>query len=97
MQSDTDDRVNSDVRASVRLRADRFALYTRVLGCETDLARADLLGVTARTIRRARAGIVGEEFVAKTVAAMQRHEAELAALGLTTAIDELFEVVEVAA
>lgn len=85
-------RDNPGTRAGVKLRVDRFDLMTRVLGCESDRARAQMLDVDPRTVSRARAGIVGEEFIAQTLTTMQQHAGELAALGLTGSFEDLFEV-----
>jgi hypothetical protein len=82
--------------AEIRLRVDRFELMTRVLGCESDLARAYLIGVDPRTISRARQGVIGEVFMAKLVTALRRNRPRLAELGLEPTLDDLFEVVELA-
>lgn len=68
-----------------------------MLGCESEAARARLLGVDRKTIQRARAGQVGERFVAQTISALRRYEAELAEYGMRASFDELFEVVSVEA
>lgn len=94
VKADTLDRTQQNTRAVLRLREDKFDLMTRVLGCESDTARAALIGVTWRTVSRARRGRVGEMFVAQTVASLRREGDRLGALGLKVSIDELFEVVE---
>jgi len=76
------------------LRVEKFELMTRVVGATSIVERSDLIGVHAKTIRRAMDGIVGEVFMAKTVLALRRHESELRACGLTPSLDELFEVVD---
>lgn len=80
------------VGATIRLRADKFDLMTRILGCENEPARAELIGVTARTISRARAGLIGEAFMAKTIHALRQRLPELQRYGLDPTLDELFEV-----
>lgn len=92
MRSDTQDLAETDVR--VRLRQETFTAMTAALGCTTDLARAELIGVTPRTLRRARAGVIGEGFMTKTVAALRRQSDTLAAHGLIPSLDALFEVVD---
>jgi hypothetical protein len=82
--------------AKLQLRAEQFDLMTRVVGYASDAARARLLGVNERTMRRARQGIIGEVFVAHTVAALRRHEDALAERNLYPTLDSLFEVVELA-
>ena len=88
------DLVQRDTSGTVRLRHEPFALMTRVLGCENDTQRAALIGVRPRTIRRAKDGILGEVFMARTIIALRRHSAALAECGLTPTLDALFEVVD---
>lgn len=97
MTSNTHDRREANTRASIRLKVPKFDLITRVLGCESEAARASLLGVTYITILRARnGGNVGEMFIAQTLAIFQRHAEELHRYNLKPSFDELFEVVEAA-
>lgn len=84
-------------QAVIRARMDRFDLMTRVLGCESDVDRAELIGVTDRTIRRARTNYVSGAFVAATLAGLRAHERDLAARNLRPTFDDLFEVLVVAA
>lgn len=82
------------MRASIRLKPPKFDLITRVLGCESEAARAELLGVTYVTILRARSGAnVGDVFIAQTLASLQRHTDTLRRYNLEPSFDELFEVV----
>lgn len=83
-------------RAGIRLKSDRFDLMTRIVGCESDEARARLLGVSVKTIWRARRGTLGVDFIAQTLFALGCHYGELAARNLLPCFDELFEVVELA-
>lgn len=82
--------------AALRLRQARFDLITRILGCESDTARAELIGMSARTIDRARRGMFGVDFIANTYAAFKRHEDTLAQLNITVSLDDLFEVADAA-
>ncbi len=80
-------------RATIRLRVERFDLMTAALQAYTDVARAELIGVTDRTVRRAKQGIIGGEFVAATLAGLGERRADLAVIGLAPTFDELFEIV----
>lgn len=81
-------------RAGVFLRDDNFDLITRVLGCESDAARARLLDVDPKTIWRARRGVIGEELIAKTLDTMRRNADRLAELGLSVSFETVFAVGE---
>jgi len=81
-------------RAAILLREEQFALVTRLLGCQSDAARARLLGCDPKTIRRVREGVIGEEFIAKTVALLQRHADELARYGIEARFETVFHVGE---
>lgn len=83
-------------KAAILPRMGQFDLMTRILGCESDAARAELIDVAARTMSRARAGEpVGGQFVANTIATLRAHERALAARNLRPTFDALFEVVVV--
>jgi len=84
----------ADAQAEIRLREDRFALMWAVVGCTKDEEIAQEAGYSARTVRRARTGQLGNAFVAQTIHALRRHADKLARYGLTPTLDELFEVVE---
>ena len=88
-------RQDSDTQALIRARMDRLDLMTRVLGCESDTARAELTGMSTRHWRRARDGYVGSVFIANTLVALRGRERELIARNLRPSFDELFEVVVV--
>lgn len=100
MSPDTD-VATPDTRAEIRLRSedgeDRFTVMTRVLGIESDTARANFVGVNPRTISRAREGVIGEEFIARTLSALRRREKTLAKFGLQPTFDDLFIVIDVPA
>lgn len=81
-------------RAGVLLRDERFSLITRLLGCESDAARARLLDVDPKTIYRARNGVIGEELIAKTLDMLQRHTEQLAQYGITASFEEVFTLGE---
>jgi len=89
------DRSDTNTQAMLRLRVERFDLMTRVLGCESDTARAALINMTYQSVRRAkRDNIIGGVFVAQTIAALRRHREELQQYGLAPTFDDLFEIVE---
>lgn len=70
-----------------------FDIAMNVIGCETELSKAELLEVTDRTIRRAKLGTIGEDFIAKTLAAVAPHARKLAREGLKPTFECFFEVV----
>ncbi|MGJ3230158.1 hypothetical protein ACQEUV_33215 [Micromonospora aurantiaca (nom. illeg.)] len=82
---------------AIRLRVDLFDAMTTLLGYRSDVARAEFIDVTPRTINRARAGIIGEQFMAKTVAALAPHADRLAEYNLRPTLNDLFEVVSASA
>ena len=88
-----------DTAATIQLRLDRFELMTRVVGATTVAGRAELIGIDRKTMSRILNGsqLIGEVFIAKTVAALRRHADTLGECGLTPSLDELFEVVADAA
>ena len=81
-------------QAAIQLRADRFALMFAILGYKTDTEIASIAGYSRRTIYRARAGQLGEGFIANTIHVLRQHADELARYGLDPTMDELFVVVE---
>ena len=82
-------------RGYIRLKADRFDLMTRVVGCESEEARAFLLGVDPKTVARARRRPADVNFIAQTLYALGCRRDELAVHNLVPRFDELFDVVEV--
>ncbi|WP_223874050.1 hypothetical protein [Salinispora vitiensis] len=99
MNTDMQVRTRPDVggvtRPHVRLRLDRFDLYTRIVGATSDQARARLLGIASRTITRLRRDQhAGEAVIAATLAALQHHSEALGQLGLSVSFEDLFEVAE---
>lgn len=64
------------------------------LGVTKDPEIAALAGYSDRTIRRARAGRLGEVFIANTIHTLRQHADKLAKYGLEPSLDELFEVVD---
>lgn len=88
MSRDIDAPVDCDSGAAIRLREDRFELLTSAVGAKSDTARAELIGVDRRTIRRVRDGVVGETFMAQAVAALRKRS------GADVTLDDLFQVVE---
>lgn len=95
MQVGTCRDVGGIARPHVRLRLDRFDLYTRIVGATSDQARARLLGIASRTITRLRRDQhAGEAVIAATLAALQQHSEVLGQLGLLVRFEDLFEVAE---
>ncbi|MFC6017756.1 hypothetical protein ACFP2T_16265 [Plantactinospora solaniradicis] len=92
MRQDVDVQTRSDVKPRVLLNQDQYDAMTRVLGLTTDPARAEFFGYTDRTIRRARNGSIGEDFIARTVAGFREHESTLKAAGFASGFDEVFLV-----
>lgn len=86
-----------DMRAGIVLRDDRFDVITRILGCKTELARAALLDVDPKTVYRARRGVIGEEFIAKTLSVMKRNEDLLKEIGIEPKFEAVFELNQKAA
>lgn len=81
-------------QAVIRPRMDRIDQMTKAIGCKSDPHRAILLGLSERTISRARTGRgIGADFIASTLAALREHERLLVANGMRPVFDELFEVV----
>jgi hypothetical protein len=76
----------------VFLRVERFGLIMRILGHTTDPAIARFIGMTDRTVVRARAGIIGERFIAAVLIALAPHADDLRALNLGVSFEDLFEV-----
>lgn len=96
------ERPNTQVptQAVLRLRMEQFDLMTRLLGCESDTARAELIGVTYRTIWRARKPLDRDQpqshdkLIAQAVANLRLHADELAKYGLHPTLDSLSEVID---
>lgn len=86
--------VSPAVRAGIFLNTEHFGQLGRVLNLTTDVALSRAIGVTERTINRARGGQVGEQFIAATLAFFKEHEEELARYRLTAKFEDLFEVGE---
>lgn len=91
------DAQTTGTRAGVLLRDERFDLVTTALGCKSESARARLLSVDPKTVYRARRGVIGEEFIAKTLAVMKQHERRLAEIGIEPTFEAVFELGEKAA
>lgn len=85
---------NSGTRAGVLLRDEQFDLATRALGCTSDTARARLLDVDPKTIYRARRGVIGEEFIAKTLAVLTQHSERLSEIGIDPSFESVFTLGE---
>lgn len=82
-----------DTQAVIYPRMERILQFTRALGCETDVDRAALCGLSPRHWSRLSSRPAGAVVIAKVITALRRYEQELAVHGLRPAFDELFEVV----
>lgn len=98
MSTDTETTATQDI-PGIQLDVERYLQLFRLIGCSTLTEIAEETGVTLRQVRRARnEGILGEVFMARTIAALQRHADELARYGHTPpTLDDLFRVVSEAA
>lgn len=79
----------------VRVRKARYLAAFAAIGCGSNLAKARVSGLDAKSIWAALRGEqVGERFIAQTVAALQRdeHRDKLAEVGIEATLDSLFEV-----
>jgi hypothetical protein len=80
--------------AGIKLDVDRHKALFAAIGCDTVEKIAAETGVADRTIYRAREGVIGEVFMAQTIAALHRHADKLQAQGLEPpTLDELFTVI----
>lgn len=84
-------------RAGILLREETFDLVTRALGCKSEQARAQLLHVDPKTVYRARRGVIGEEFIAKTLTVMKANRGRLAEYGIEPTFESVFDLTERAA
>lgn len=91
------DATEQGAQAAIRLREEQFDAMTSLLGYGNDTTRAKLIGVWPKTVRRAREGIIGERFMAQTVAALGQHADRLAEYNLRPTLNDLFEVVSASA
>jgi hypothetical protein len=83
-----------DLLVDIEFRFDQFLVMTAILGATNDAERAALIQMDPKTLRRARDGIIGHEFMGKTVAGLRRHAQKLASYGISVSLDALFEVHE---
>lgn len=87
------DTVQPDT-AGIQLDVERHRELFAAIGCTSVEAIAAVTGVSDRTVRRARQGIIGEVFMAQTIAALQRNARKLRKAGMKPpTLDELFSVV----
>lgn len=79
--------------AGIALDVDRHRELFTAIGCESVESIAAETGVSDRTIRRARQGVIGEVFMARTIAALRRNSDKLHEAGMNPpTLDELFTV-----
>lgn len=85
-------------RPRIVLKPGRFDhVFKEVLGYRSDGEIAEAAGYTDRTVRRARAGQLGDVFIAGTLKLLELRAGELAKHGIGAGFDELFELEEWAA
>lgn len=82
----------AEVRAGVYLKVDRFALVARMLGYTSDAALGRAIGMTDRTVSRARDGVIGEQFIAAVLHTFGEREEELNQFGISVKFEDLFEI-----
>lgn len=81
--------------ARVQVRVERYLAAFAAIGCHSDLARSRESGLDPKSIYRALRGEqVGEHFMARTVATLQKdeHRYRLEKIGIEPTLDSLFEV-----
>lgn len=91
--NDTSRHAGRDSVPHLKLKEDAFDAATEALGYTSEIARSQFIGVTDRTLRRARLGTIGHEFVTKTLVALKPHTRQLAKVGVKPTFESLFEVV----
>ena len=93
MSTDTESTALQDT-AGIRLDVERYLLLFRLIGCDNLTKIAAETGLTVRQVRRVRyGGVIGEVFMARSVAALQRNADKLAEYGHEPpTLDDLFAV-----
>lgn len=85
--------VLAPTRATIQLNRDAFDRMTSACGARSDERRAALIGVTSRTISRAKGGKFGEGFIAQTLYTLGVVYGDfLSSRGLDPSFKHLFEV-----
>ena len=79
--------------ASIVLRQGNFDKAARALGCSTPAEIGGLLRLNERTIKRAKAGVIGEKMIGNTLRTFTRRKRKLATVGLKPTFETFFEVV----
>lgn len=86
--------LQAGTRTWILLKWDQFVGATEVLGCGTDVARADLFDFDNKTIRNLRSGgSVGDKTVAKILTVLRANRELLGKQGIEVGFDEFFDVV----
>lgn len=93
MSTDTSTTERQDI-AGIALNVERYRLLFRLIGCDKLTQIAAEIGLTVRQVRRAcNEGVIGEVFMARSIAALQRNAAKLAEYGhAEPTLDDLFTV-----
>jgi hypothetical protein len=84
--------VPTDLRPGVFLKTTQFALVARILGHTSDAALGRAIGMSDKTIGRAREGVIGEQFIAAVLTAFGEHEELLKQYGISVKFEDLFEI-----
>lgn len=86
--------------SAIKLRKDdialgqfNFDLMWRVVGKVEDEAIAAEIGMHPKTIARARKGVIGEDFIANTLAALGKREHLLTMCNLEPSFEKVFRIV----
>jgi hypothetical protein len=91
---ETDSPVDTGTRPRLQMKWNAFVLLTAALGCETDVARAELFDFDVKTLRNLRAGgPASDKTVAKVLAVAQANAELIAPHGLTPDFASFFEVI----
>lgn len=89
--------LQSGTQPRISLRWDAFLAASKVLGCDTDVDRADLFDLDNKTIRNLRdGGPVGDKTVAKILTVLRANEPALTSHGIAVDFDAYFGLTEVA-
>lgn len=94
--------VEQNAGSTIELRKDdiapgefNFDLMWRVVGKVEDDDIATEIGMHPKTVSRARKGVIGEDFIANSLAALGKHEHLLTMCNLEPSFEKVFRIVPV--